>query len=196
MTQVTELPTAIEARLRALPQGLRDHVQRARRVAGELARRHGVDEARADLGAAGHDIARAVKGEVLLEEAKRYGIRVHPVERHSPILLHGRIAALWLEREDGVTDTEVLQAVRWHTTGRKDMGQVAKVVFLADKLDPHKVERYAHLAEVEALAHKSLDRAILEYVNSEMDYLLRRGYPIHPATLGLRNQLLMGLVEP
>ncbi len=185
------LPATVEARLAALPSGLRDHVERSRQVAKELARRHGVDLHKADLGTAAHDIARAVTCDVLLAEAKRLGLRVNLVERHTPLLMHGRIGAKWLEAEDGVSDREILEAVRWHTTGRKDMGAVAKIVFLADKLDPRKVGRYPYLERVALLAQDSLDAAILEYLSNELEYLLRQGLLIHPASVGLRNQLMI-----
>ncbi len=185
------LPATVEARLAALPSGLRDHVERSRQVARELARRHGVDLHKVDLGTAAHDIARAVKGDVLLAEAKRLGLRVNLVERRTPLLMHGRIGAKWLETEDGVSDPEILEAVRWHTTGRKHMGAVAKVVFLADKLDPRKVERYPYLERVALLAQDSLDAAILEYLSKELEYLLQQGLLIHPASVGFRNQLMI-----
>ncbi len=184
------LPATVEARLAALPSGLRDHVERSRQVARELAGRHGVDLHKADLGTAAHDIARAVKGDALLAEAKRLGLRVNVVERRTPLLIHGRVGAKWLETEDGISDPNVLEAVRWHTTGRKDMGAVAKVVFLADKLDPRKMERYPYLERVASLAQDSLDAAILEYLSNELGYLLREGLLIHPASVGLRNQLM------
>ena len=186
------LPATVEARLTALPTGLRRHIERSRQVGRDLALRHGVDVDKVDLGVASHDIARATSGEVLQAESRRLGLRVHPVERHTPVLLHGRVGAKWLELDDGVSDAEVLEAVRWHTTGRRDMGPVAKTVFLADKLDPEKISRYPRLERVAALAEKGLDAAILEYLNQELEYLLQRGLLIHPASVALRNQLISG----
>ena len=190
---MADLPPAIQARLQMVPQGLRDHIERARKTARELARHHGLDVAKCDLAAGCHDLARALPDEALLAEAKRYGRRVHPVERNVPVLLHGAIAAAWLEHEDGLVDKDVIQAVRWHTTGRKAMGPVAKVAFLADKLDPAKVEQYPFLEKVRALAYSNLDQAMLEYLNREMAYLLDMGYLIHPAYLSLRNELTIAL---
>lgn len=187
---MSAIPPAVAARLRGLPTGLRDHVERARREARDLARRHGVDETRVDLAVAAHDLARALDDDALIEQAAQRRIRVHPVERASPPLLHGRIAANWLKTEAGIDDEDVLEAVRWHTTGRKSMGPVAKVVFLADKLDPEKVRRYPYLEKVKTLAHASLDGALLEYLDRELSHLVRQGYLIHPASIGLRNELL------
>jgi predicted HD superfamily hydrolase involved in NAD metabolism len=186
----TSLLSAIEPHLQRLPKGLRDHVERTREVARELALRHGVDVERTDLGVAAHDLARALKGDALLDQARHYGLRLHHVEQHAPLLLHGPVAALWLEREHGVADGEVLEAVRWHTTGRRGMSRLARVVFLADKLDPEKVERNPRLERVRLLATESLDRAILEYLNIELEHLLREGRLIHPEAIELRNELL------
>ena len=192
-TLVKKLLPVIETRLRTLPRGLREHVERVRKVGRELALRHGVDADLVDQGTAAHDLARAVKGEVLLEQARHYGLRVSSVERHSPILLHGPVAALWLTHEGGITDQRLLDAVRWHTTGKRGMGDVAKVVFLADKLDPCKVKRYPNLGAISDLARDSLDRALLEFLDQELDYLLREGLLVHPASVELRNELITAL---
>ena len=188
---MADLPLAIEARLRELPQGLRDHIERSRDVGRELAVRFGVDAAKVDLGVATHDLARAMRPDDLLSEARRLGLDVHPVEERHPVLLHGAVAAYRLEHEDGLTDPDVLEAVRWHTTGRGGMGEVAKVVFLADKLDPVKVERYAYLEGVASALEDGLDAAILRLLDQEIAYFLEKGMLVHPDCLELRNELIM-----
>ena len=188
---MAELPPAIEARLRELPQGLRDHIERSRDVGRELAERFGVDAAKVDLGVATHDLARAMRPDDLLSEARRLGLDVHPVEEMHPVLLHGAVAAYRLEHEDGLTDPDVLEAVRWHTTGRRGMGKIAKVVFLADKLDPVKVERYAYLEGVASALGDGLDVAILRLLDQEIAYFLEKGMLVHPDCLELRNELIM-----
>ena len=174
---------------------MRDHIERAREVARDLAQRHGVDPVLADLGVAAHDLARALKSEALLQEAGRHRLRLHPVERHSPVLAHGAVAARWLEREDGITDRRVLEAVRWHTTGKRGMGRVAKVVFLADKLDPQKIAAYPYQSELRRWAMEDLDRAILEFLTRETIALASRGMLVHPMVIETRNQLLADSVQ-
>ena len=190
---MTQIPLAVARRLDRLPDGLRDHVERSRRVARELAERHCVDHDRVDLAVAAHDLARGLKPNAILAEAMRLDLAVHPVEASMPILLHGRVAARWLEAEAGVDDEEVLEAVRYHTTGRKGMAKLAKVVFLADKLDPQKVAHKGHMERVAALATDSLDAALLEYLDAELAYLLGHGALIHPDSLEFRNELIMAI---
>ena len=187
------IPQAVLEKLGRLPKGLREHVRRVRDIAGGLAAANGVDSGAVDLAAAAHDLARSMKGEVILEEARLHGLPVLPMERRAPVLLHGAVAALWLEQSLGVSDSRVLEAVRWHTTGRIGMGPVARVVFLADKLDPEKSGRYPFLDDVRALSQQSLDRALLEFLNREMARRLEGGDRVHPGSLGLRSQLVESL---
>ena len=157
----------------------------------EIALRHGVDPALADLGTAAHDLARAVPPESLLSEAERLGLHIDFVHRHQPLLLHGPVAAAWLEQEDGYSVPDVLESVAVHTTGRVGLSEVAKVVFLADKLDPKKVRRFPFLEAVSREAQHDLDAGILEYLGHTLRYLVENGHLIAPAAVELRNELIL-----
>ena len=189
------MPSSVEklivSRVDALPEGLREHIYRVQQVAVELARHHSVDEDKASLGAMAHDIARAMKGEQLLQKARELGIRVHAVEARVPTLLHGPVAAELLKREEGLEDRDIYEAVYWHSTAHKGLGPAAKVVFLADKLDPQKAGRYPFLPELRELAMESLDRAVLDFLSRELASLLRQGSLVHPVSVDARNELIL-----
>ena len=142
-----------------------------------------------DLGVASHDLARALDDKSILEEVLSFGIVPNTVELRSPSLLHGPLAAAWIESE-GVSDPQVLEAVRCHTTGRMGMGPVARVVFLADKLDPAKIKRHPALEEVAALADEDIDAALLSYLDHRIGLLIAKRRTIHPASVDFRNELL------
>ena len=163
-------------------------------MALDLARQHSIEEEKARLGALAHDVARAMKGEELLRKAREFGIAVHPVEEQVPILLHGPVGAEILRRVDGLDDQDVYEAVYWHTTGHVGLGPVGKVVFLSDKLDPHKVSRYPFQGELRDLAVKSLDSAIFEFLNRELMSLLQQGSLVHPVEVEARNDLAIKML--
>ena len=175
-----------------MPEGLREHVERSRRVGRKLARLHRIDRDLVDLGIAAHDLAKALDGETILEEVLACGIVPNAVELQSPSLLHGPLAAAWIEG-DGVSDPDVLEAVRYHTTGRPGLGLVARVVFLADKLDPAKISKQPALEEVADLAQKDIDRALLRYLDHRIGVLIAKRRTIHPLSVDFRNELLTSL---
>ncbi len=184
----------IADRVGELPEGLRRHIYRVQQLALDLARQHSIDEEKARLGALAHDVARAMKGDELLQKAREFGIAVHPVEQQVPILLHGPVGAEILKRMDGLDDQDIYEAVYWHSTAHAGLGPVGKVVFLSDKLDPHKGSRYPFQPEIGDLAVKSLDRAIFEFLNRELVSLLQQGSLVHPVEVEARNKLAMKML--
>ena len=180
----------LEALLDALPDGLRRHAATVREIALELAGTHGVDPAKAELASAAHDIARAMKESDLRDRARDYGLAIHPVDDRVPVLLHGPVGAEILRRECGVDDPEILEAVHWHSTFNRGLGPVAKIAFLADKLDERKAGRYPFQERVSSLARESLDAAVLAFIQEEIASLLKANQLIHPASIEGLNYLL------
>ena len=71
------------------------------------------------------------------------------------------------------------------------MGDIAKAVFLADKMDPHKAHRFPNMPRVRELAMESLDDAIVLFLSDEITSLITSGGLVHPASVEARNTLLM-----
>ena len=193
------LPSPIESlvarRVKALPKGLQEHIHRAQAEARLLAQRHRLDVEKALLATLAHDVARATKGEQLLQQASDLGVQIHPVEHQVPILLHGPVGAELLRQVDGLEDDEIYEAVYWHSTAHPSLRDTAKVVFLADKMDPRKAHRFPQMPKVRELAMESLDEAIVEFLSGEMTALIAGGGLVHPASVDARNALLMRLQE-
>lgn len=186
------LPTALEVRLASLPEGLRNHINRVRDIARDLAGAHAIDQDLAELTAAAHDVARHIPGRHLIEEAERMGFAVNAVERRAPILLHGPVGAGWLAEEAALDDPSVLEGVRWHTTAHPDLSPVGQVVFIADKLDPHKAKAYPFQDTVRSIAYRDLHEGALTFLDGMLKMHLDRGDLVHPASIDSRNALILG----
>ena len=185
-----KLALQIQSRVNKLPPGLQAHINRVSDIARELAPLHGVDPDRAALGMLAHDVARAMPNQELLRHAAEFNLPVTLVERQMPVMLHGPVGAEILQREDGLTEEDLYQAVYWHTTGHPSLDRLGKVVFLADKLDPLKISRYPYLPFLRELALEDLDRAILEFLSRETVARATTNEMVHPATVETRNHLL------
>ena len=176
-----------------MSSGLMAHCQRTSRLCQELAQHWNENEGRAAWAGLVHDLARDYPEGELLFLAHEYGLAIDPMEEITPVLLHGPVGAEILKRKWDVTDEGVLEAVRWHTSGNKEMGLLAKIVFLADKLEPGKAELYPHLKPVCDLVKKDLDRALLEFLNSQISYFELKHFRVHPAMLEARGSLQLKL---
>lgn len=163
-----------------LPSGLVDHIDRVVSVAQVLARIHGLDERRVLLAAQGHDILRGLSHDDLIAAAEARGVEVGEFELAEPVLLHGPLGALELEARGWMDDRELLDAIRWHTTGHPDYGAVAWALFVADKVEPAKIERWPALDAVAEEMEHSLERAALLYLDLLHERLQREGTPSHP----------------
>ncbi len=188
-------PSLLEGRLRdaveALPTGLRDHVLRAEVEAVRLAAKHGVDCERIRVAALGHDLVRHKSGPELLALAAVHALQPDAVEQAAPVLLHGPVAARILAGPFGLTDAEALAAVDCHTTARAGMSRLEKVLFVADKIEPEKIERNPSWREVADLAEVDIDRALLRWLDLHLEEAVRRGWLLHRRSVEARNELLL-----
>jgi predicted HD superfamily hydrolase involved in NAD metabolism len=190
----TSIEFRIQRRVAALPAGLQAHIGRVQEVARELAPYHNVSPDRAALGSLAHDVARAMPGPELIDQANRFRLTIRPVEESVPLLLHGPVGAEILRVEDGLAaqgeEADLYQAVYWHTTFHPTLvDDMGKVVFLADKLDPNKRKRLPYQPEIMELAKENLDAAILEFLTRQVLELADKGKEAHPTMLEARDSL-------
>lgn len=160
--------------------------------AAALAARWTTDPEIAALAGFLHDVARARPPELLLQQAEHFGVPIDPVSRAFPVLLHGAVGAAEVARAWSDTDEELLAAVSYHSTGRWEMGQLEKIVFLADKLDPRKEGPDPALAALREVAYHDLDEAVLRVLQGQVRHLMERQGMVHPAAIGAWNWLVLG----
>lgn len=155
-----------------------------------LATVHGLDETRLRIAALGHDLVRHEPAASLIALAREHGLEPDDVEVSTPILLHGPIAARILESEYGY-DRDVLNAVACHTTARPGMVGLELALFVADKIEPEKLDRQPGWAVVEELSRQDLHAAALAFLDLHIAHAVREGWLIHPRTVDARNWLLL-----
>jgi predicted HD superfamily hydrolase involved in NAD metabolism len=187
---------AVQRRVDRLPAGLQAHIHRVVEIARELAVCHGINQEQAALAALAHDVARAMTDGELLRRAAGMGLPIRVVDRRVPILLHGPVGAEILQQEAGLTDISIYKAVYWHTTANPDLDELGKVVFIADKLDPAKIDSYPYLPQIRQMAFQDLDRAILHFLTRQAMDRLNRGELVHPVMVETRNALLVASGVP
>ncbi|MCM0758307.1 bis(5'-nucleosyl)-tetraphosphatase (symmetrical) YqeK [Sporomusa sphaeroides DSM 2875] len=157
-------------------------------TAGKLAGRFGVDVQTARLAGLLHDCARNISSDSLLQKAEAFAIVMNDVERCQPVLLHAPVGAFLANTEYGVDDPDILAAIRLHTTGGRTMSTLAKIIYLADCIEPGR--KFPGVDKLRRLADADLNAALLAAFDQSLYYVIEQGLLIHPATIEGRNYLL------
>ncbi|MGB8954024.1 MAG: bis(5'-nucleosyl)-tetraphosphatase (symmetrical) YqeK [Tumebacillaceae bacterium] len=161
------------------------HVCGVVEAADILAKRFGVDPAKARAAAWAHDYAREWAVDRWYEVARERG--VDPAFLEVAETLHGPIVAAMLPELYGFEDEDIANAVRYHTTGRVGMTPLEKVVCLADYIEQGR--DFPGVEELRRLAEQDLDLALATAFDGTIRHLLDRHKPIFPLTLLARNDL-------
>jgi len=152
----------------------------------DLARHYHLSVEKFKYAAALHDYCKQETDQKILE-----GIDpdlVDHVVRNQPNLGHGYLAAVMAQSLYDIHDREILEAIEDHTFGRARMSDLAKVLYLADHLEPNR--SYVGVDALRQLAFKDLDEAVIMTATHTLIYELSQGHLIHEGTLQLRNHLL------
>jgi len=154
----------------------------------ELASRYGENVERAAVAGLLHDCARDIKGNEVFAKCEEYGVMVDHICRLQPELLHGPLGAMMIREEFGITDEDVVNAVRYHTTGRENMSLLEKIIFIADYIEPGR--NFPGVDEIRKAAIEDMDSTMLMALDQTISYVLSKGGLLHPLTVNARNYLL------
>lgn len=165
---------AIPAALALEKEERREHSYRVAQMAVARARSVGVSEQKALLASALHDCGKYVPlGSDLLNGFSLPGGVPAPV-------VHQYTGAYLAEHAFGVRDGEVLDAIRFHSSGRADMTALGKLIYLADLLEESRT--FAGVEALRALFWRDLDACLLAALEHQLAYLERAGKPVYPLT--------------
>ena len=148
-----------------------------------------------------HDVTKELTDEEQLAILSDHSVRPLPEDLASMPTIHALTGALIIpERFPEYADERLINAVRYHTTGREGMSLIEKIIFLADYIDETRTypscvalrEKFfgadpASMSDDERVKH--LDRAALTSIENTLFYLESKKRCIHPLTLAARADL-------
>lgn len=152
-----------------------------------LAVKYGVDREKARFSALYHDILKENSASHLIDYIRENG--EDPGELlHASKVLHSQAGAIFARVEGGVLDEDILNAIRYHTTGREEMSTLEKMLYLADVIEAGR--DYEGVDRLRDLSMKDLDLAMLHALNSSLRFLEERNEYILIASVRARNYYL------
>lgn len=164
------------------------HTMGVLEMARRLAERYGADVSKVELSALLHDCGKDMDSRELLEYVRSNRVELDEIEAKQLELAHGVIGAHLARAEFGVDDTEVLSAIRFHTTGKTDMTLVEKIVYLADFIEEGR--KYPGVQLLRELSFEDLDSAILLSFDNTIKHVISQKKILHTRTVEARNFIL------
>lgn len=169
-----------------LPEGRYEHTYRVVEQAVKLASIHGINEEKTALAAAFHDYAKKRSRDqmrrVILTSTLPKDLLLYDEE-----LWHGPVASILVESILGISDPEIKDAIKYHTTGRAHMNKLEMVISLADYTEPHR--NFEGLEEVRDMAEKDLILASWLMSRNTIEFLMMKKSSIYPDTFHAYNYL-------
>ena len=175
-----ELTWLREKALDLLDEARVAHVAGCESEAVNLARHWGEDPELAAEAAILHDITKRCGRDQQLQLCEKYGIIIDNSEKENYRLLHARTGAAVAHELFGAEET-VCEAIRWHTTGKPDMTQFEKILYLADYIEP--TRDFEGVEELRKLAYEDLDRAMALGLKMTIDVVRSEGREVYVDTL-------------
>jgi predicted HD superfamily hydrolase involved in NAD metabolism len=166
---------------KALDKERWEHTKGVVYTAAALAMAHGEDIDKAMMAGLLHDCAKCIPHAEKIAICKKEKIALKQVELKNPSLIHAKLGAFLAKEKYGVRSREIRHAIRTHTTGSPKMNTLDKIIFIADYIEPGRMEA-PNLDEVRPLAFTDLDLCMYRILTDTLEYLKGTDRETDPAT--------------
>lgn len=161
----------------------------------ELATIYGQNIEKARIAGLVHDCAKNLADDQLIKIATEHKIELDEVSKQSPQIIHGLVGSIIARDLMKIYDEDILNAINYHTTGRKNMSILEKIIFISDYIEPLRkfsgIEEEKSLEELRILSRVNLDAAVIMSLENTIKYVIRQKQLLHIDTINARNYLLI-----
>ena len=125
-----------------------------------------------------------------IEYVEKNNIAIDEVEKINVSLLHGKIGAHIAKTLYDVSE-QIQKAIEYHTETSPNMDELAKIIYVSDKIERNRKSEKFDLDAERELARKDLDGAVLFIIDTSIEKLVKKEKLMHPTIVKTRNKLLM-----
>lgn len=157
--------------------------------AKRLALKYGCNEEKAYLAGLLHDITKNTSANEQLQLFEQFGIILSTLEKQSEKLWHAMSGEVYVKHILGIKDTQITEAIRYHTTAKADMTLLQKILYLADFTSADR--DYDDVDEMRRLVDIGITPALQYALRYTVVDLAERSLAIHPDTLAAYNEVFI-----
>lgn len=155
----------------------------------ELAKIYNCSIKKAGLAGLLHDCGKFQDKKRILKYTEDFGIMLDNVMVENIVLIHSPLGSVLAEKIYEIHDKDILNAIRYHTTGREKMSLLEKIIYVADVIEPSR--DYDGVEEIRDMAYEDIDKSLIYSLNRTIKLLVDKGNLIHLDTIKARNHLVI-----
>lgn len=169
------------------------HSIRVAETAIELGEKFPLDREKIFIAGLLHDCGKLKDSDNLLKYADNFGIILDDMFLYNRQLIHADLGAQMAKKIYEVEDEEILNAIKYHTTGKENMTTLEKLIFITDYIEP--MRNFKGVEKVRELAQKDLNMAIILSMEQNIKFLIDKGKLIHINTVKGLNYLRLEIMK-
>lgn len=166
-----------------------NHSINVRDTAVKLAKIYGEDIEKAKIAGLVHDCAKNMSNEEILDISKKNGYNIDEVCENMPSILHGYVGAYVAKNIMKIENNDILNAITYHTTGKKNMTLLEKIIYISDYIEP--LREFPEVDQLREVAYnEGINKALILSFNNTIKYIVSKGQLLHKDTVDARNYIL------
>ena len=150
-------------------------------TASALAKAYQADIKKCEKAALLHDCAKYMPLDEMIAICERNFVELNELEKKKNSLLHSKAGACLAYEKYGIKDKEILDAIKYHTTGRPDMSLIEKIIFVSDFIEPGR-DFSEKLPMYRMIAMADINLVCMNILKDTLDYLEAQNEEIEPLT--------------
>lgn len=149
--------------------------------AKHLASLYGVNEIDASISALLHDYSKEMKKDDVLKFINDNNIFIDDYFKDNLNLAHGLIGSIFAKNKFNISDENILNAIKYHTTARENMSLLEKVIYVSDCIEPNR--NYESVNEIRQISEIDLDKAVIKCLEVKINFTKKGQKTLHPLSL-------------
>lgn len=159
----------------------------------KLCKIYGGDIEKAKVASMLHDIGKSKRIDELLKVQDRSDIILKENLGKNSALYHSVASKKIAMERYCIEDSDILNAIRYHTTGRPNMSKLEKIVYIADYTEMGR--SFEGVEKLRELSYENLDMAMLFALENSIEHILSKGLILHEYTVRARNYIIARSTE-
>ncbi|WP_434797255.1 bis(5'-nucleosyl)-tetraphosphatase (symmetrical) YqeK [Terrisporobacter vanillatitrophus] len=175
-----------------LPERRLEHSLNVSKCAVKLSEIYKCDREKAEIAGLVHDCAKYFIDEQIEDFVEKFNIELDPLEENNIALSHSVIGSYVAMDVFNINDKEIINAIKYHTTGKENMSLLEKIIYMADLIEEGR--NFPRVEELRELTYSGkLDEALILSFNNTIKFVIDNNQLIHPRTVKARNYILGNL---